>query len=304
MVGRPPDPKTSPLPLGADPSHRATLVTGCSTGIGRATALRLATANWPVYASARRIASIADLADHGCQLLELDVTDDRARRNAIERIERDHGAVGAIVNNAGFGQQGPLEETPLDLVRAQFETNLFGAIGLAQLALPGMRRAASGRIVHISSMGGRLTFPGGAAYHASKYALEAMNDVLRFEVAGFGIQVVILEPGPTTTDFGRASTRSLDSLEQSFDDAYHEFRAGIRTALDSTFESAAPHAGATTPEAVAEAVWNALVDEDPEPRVIVGAMATQLIERKESSAAREWDEIVATMYPRPGGGGG
>ena len=291
MVGTPPDTKTPP--------PRATLVTGCSTGIGRAAALRLASANWPVYASARRIDSIADLADHGCQLLELDVTNDRARRSAIERIERDHGAVGAIVNNAGFGQQGPLEETPLDAIRAQFETNLFGAIGLTQLALPGMRRAGSGRIVHVSSMGGRITFPGGAAYHASKYALEAMNDVLRFEVAGFGIQVVILEPGATTSDFGRASTRSLDALEHSADGAYDEFRTGIRRALESTFEQANPHSGATTPEAVAEAVWNALTDEDPEPRVILGEMAARMIEQKESSSAREWDEIVARMYPRP-----
>lgn len=278
---------------------RATLVTGCSSGIGRAIALRLAAEGWPVYASARRLDSIADLAERGCEILELDVTDDRARRRAVDRIEQDHESVGALVHNAGYGQQGPIEETPLDLFRAQFETNLFGAIGLTQLALPGMRRAGTGRIVHVSSMGGRITFPGGAAYHASKYALEAMNDVLRFEVAGFGIEVVIIEPGATASDFGRASLRSLADLEVTDDGAYHEFRAGIRGALESTFTEDESASAATGQVTVAHAVWNALVAPDPEPRVVVGEMATQLIDLKEAGSARDWDEVVGRMYPRP-----
>jgi len=282
----------------ADRTRRATLVTGCSSGIGRAIAIRLAAADWPVYASARRRESIEDLADHGCELLTLDVSDASARRAAIERIESDHGAVGALVNNAGYGQQGPLEETPLQAIRAQFETNVFGAVALWQLVLPGMRRAGRGRIVNISSMGGRLSFPGGGAYHGSKYALEAMSDVLRFEVQGFGIDVVVIEPGPTTSAFGEASIRSLDVLEPASDGAYDLFRAGIRSALEATFVE--PPVGATTPEAIVDAVWAGLSDPHPEPRIVVGEMARQLIDLKDSGSARDWDRVVAGMYPQPG----
>jgi NAD(P)-dependent dehydrogenase (short-subunit alcohol dehydrogenase family) len=279
--------------------NRATLVTGCSSGIGRAIVLRLAREGWPVYASARRIELIEDLAEQGCQLLSLDVTDEASRRSAIARIENDHGAVAALVNNAGFGQQGPLEETPLDVIRAQFETNVFAAVALCQQVLPGMRREQSGRIVNMSSMGGRLSFPGGGAYHGSKYALEAITDVLRFEVAGFGIGVVLVEPGPTTTDFGVASIRSLDQLPRVADGAYDGYRAGIRRALESTFD-AAPAPGSSTPEDVAEAVWSALTDADPEPRMVVGETARQLIDLKEKGTDREWDRLVAGIYPQPG----
>lgn len=282
----------------ATPPARATLVTGCSSGIGRAIAIRLAAADWPVYATARQVSAIEDLAEHGCRLLALDVTDAGARLAAIDEIESEYGSLGALVNNAGFGQQGPLEETPLDAIRAQFETNVFGAIALCQLALPGMRSKGSGRIINISSMGGRLSFPGGAAYHGSKYALEAMSDVLRFEVEGFGIDVVVIEPGPTTSDFGRASIASLDALADTADSAYAPFRVGIRSALESTF--ATPPPGAASPEDVAEAVWAGLVDPRPETRVVVGEMAHQLIELKTSGSDRAWDEVVAGMYPQPG----
>jgi len=279
------------------PAPRPTLITGSSSGIGRAIARHLAAEGWPTYASARDLDSIADLAEHGCELIALDVTDDASRRRAVARIEADHGSVGAIVNNAGYGQQGPLEETPLDAIREQFETNVFGPIALAQLVLPGMRRAGRGRIINLSSMGGRLSFPGGAAYHGSKYALEAMSDVLRFEVAGFGVQVVLIEPGPTASDFGHASLRSLERLVPAADGAYDALRQGIRRALEGTFTS--PDAGVATSEDVALAVWSALVDADPDPRIIVGEIAHQLIEQREKGSDRDWDELVAGMYPRP-----
>lgn len=276
-----------------------TLVTGSSSGIGRAIAQRLAARGWPTYASARSLDSIADLGEHGCELIELDVTDDASRRRAVARIEADHGAVGALVNNAGFGQQGPLEETPLDVIRAQFETNVFSAVALAQLVLPGMRRAGRGRIVNLSSMGGRLGFPGGAAYHGSKYAIEGISDVLRFEVAGFGVKVVLVEPGPTASDFGQASLRSLEALEPTADGAYDGLRQGIRAALEATFTS--PGAGVASAEEVARAVESALVDPDPEPRLVVGETAQRLIRQRAAGSDRDWDELVGGMYPRPGG---
>ncbi len=276
------------------------LITGCSSGIGRAVAQRLAREGWRVYATARTPDRIADLADSGCEIRQLDVTDRDAVESLVAEIEQRHGAVGALVNNAGYGQQGPVEETPVDAFRAQFETNVFAVVGLCQAVLPGMRRAGGGRIVNVSSMGGRLTFPGGGAYHASKYALEALSDVLRFEVAGFGVRVVVIEPGPTASAFGETSLRTMDALRPTPDRAYDGFRAGVRAALESTFGSE-PMEGSSTPDDVADAVWASLSDDEPEPRVVVGAMAEQLIAVKEASSAQAWDATVATMYPRPGG---
>jgi len=288
----------------SDASNAPILVTGCSSGIGRAIAIRLAEAGTPVFASARRLESIEDLAARGCQLLELDVTDPESRRSAVERIEADYGAVGSLINNAGYGQQGPFEETPLEAFRNQFETNVLAVVALCQLVLPGMRKAGRGRIVNLSSMGGRLTFPGGSAYHASKYALEAISDVMRFETAGFGIRVVLIEPGPTTSAFGGASIASLDSLIRVPDGAYDTLRTGIRAALESTFAEAGATSdsppGSSSPEEIAEAVWSAVSETTPEPRVIVGATAEHLIALKEAGSAEDWDRLVASMYPQPG----
>src|SRR5215218_9188671 len=152
-------------------ASKAVLITGCSTGIGRATAEHLAAKGHTVYASARRLESIADLGAKGCKTLALDVTSEESMRAAVAAVEGSHGAVGALVNNAGYSQSGAIESVPLDSIRAQFETNVFGLVRMCQLVLPAMRRERSGRIVNISSMGGRLVFPGGGAYHATKYAV-------------------------------------------------------------------------------------------------------------------------------------
>src|SRR5207245_3565710 len=188
---------------------RAVLITGCSTGIGRATAEQLAARGWTVYATARRPESIRALAGRGCKMLALDVCDEASMRAAVETVERAEGAVGVLVNNAGYGQEGAFEEVPMAEVRRQFETNVFGLVRLTQLVLPGMRAQRWGKIVNVGSMGGRLTFPGGGHYHATKHALEAISDALRFEVRGFGIDVILLEPGLITTEFGEAAAASL-----------------------------------------------------------------------------------------------
>jgi len=275
---------------------RAVLVTGCSSGIGRASALALARAGWPVWASARDVGTIADLEAAGCRSLAVDVTDDRALAAAVASVESEHGAVGVLVNNAGYGLQGPIEETPLDAVRHQFETNVFAPWRLCQLVLPGMRRQGWGRIVNLSSMGGRLTFPGGGAYHGSKYAMEAISDVLRWEVAPFGVAVVAVEPGPTLTAYGEASLRSMAGVP--VEGPYAAFTSSIRAALESTFRGDGLE-GASTPEEVATAVVAALAADPPPARVVVGAMAEQLIALRQSSSEAEWDEIMATMYQRP-----
>src|SRR5829696_2378155 len=169
----------------------AILITGCSTGIGRATALRLARGGHDVVATARRPDSLAELAGAGCRTLALDVTDEASMVAAVEAA----GPLDALVNNAGYSQSGALETLDMDDVRRQFETNVFGLLRMCQLVLPAMRERGAGRIVNISSMGGTFTFPGGGVYHATKHAVEALSDALRLEVACFGVKVVVVQPG-------------------------------------------------------------------------------------------------------------
>ncbi len=192
----------------SEPS-KAVLITGCSSGIGRASALRLARSGWTVYASARRLESLAALADAGCRTLALDVTDEQSMRRAVDAVEQAEGAIGVLINNAGYSQSGAIETVPLDAVRRQFETNVFGLVRLTQLVLGGMREQHWGKIVNLGSMGGRLSFHGGGHYHATKHALEAVSDALRFELRGFGIDVILLEPGLITTEFGEAAVASM-----------------------------------------------------------------------------------------------
>jgi len=199
---------------------KAVLITGCSSGIGRATARRLAAKGWTVYATARRLESIAELEAAGCRTLALDVTDEDSMVAAVRTIEETHGAVGVLINNAGYSQSGAIETVPLEAVRRQFDTNVFGLARLTQLVLPRMRDQRWGKIVNLGSMGGRLVFPGGGWYHATKHALEAISDALRFEVRGFGIDVILLEPGLITTEFGNAAVASMSEV----DDAYSSSR--------------------------------------------------------------------------------
>ena len=182
---------------------KAVLITGCSTGIGRATAERLVRGGHTVYATARRLEAIEDLEAAGARTLALDVNSEESMQAAVAAVEEAEGAVGALVNNAGYSQSGAVEGIPLDSLRSQFETNVFGLVRMCQLVLPAMRRQGHGRIVNVSSMGGKLTFPGGGAYHATKHAVEALSDALRFEVAGFGVAVSIIEPGLIKTPVRR-----------------------------------------------------------------------------------------------------
>src|SRR5256885_7170894 len=206
----------------ANPS-KAVLITGCSTGIGRATAERLAASGHTVYATARRPESIADLEGRGCRTLALDVTDEASMSAAVEAVREAEGAVGVLVNNAGYSLSGALETLPMDAVRRQFETNVFGLLRMCQLVLPGMRGQGWGRIINLSSMGANLVFPGGGAYHATKFAVNALSDALRFEVKGFGVDVIVIEPGLITTEFGETAGAQVAS------DAgpYAEFNAAV-----------------------------------------------------------------------------
>jgi NAD(P)-dependent dehydrogenase (short-subunit alcohol dehydrogenase family) len=271
------------------------LITGCSTGIGRAAAERLGRAGMTVYATARRPESIEDLKSAGCRTLALDVTDEDSMRAAVEEVERAEGAVGALVNNAGYSQSGAVETVPLEDVRRQFETNVFGLLRMSQLVLPGMRREGRGRIVNISSMGGKLTFPGGGIYHATKHAVEAISDALRFEVRGFGVDVVVVEPGLIRTSFGEAAVGSMPQE----DGPYAEFNSAVAAATKRVYDGPLGRLGAG-PQAVAKAIERALTAERPRTRYKVTASARVLMAQRSLLPDRAWDAVVGTSFPHPG----
>ncbi len=278
-------------------TSRAVLVTGCSSGIGWATAERLARGGWTVYATARDVEAIAPLEAFGCRLLPLDVTEEDSMRAAVEEVERMEGAVGVLVNNAGYSQSGAVEEVPMEKVRRQFETNVFGLVRLCQLVLPGMRRQGFGRIVNLSSMGGRLTFPGGGFYHASKYAVEALSDALRFEVRGFGVEVVVVEPGLISTGFARTAVGSMGQG----DGPYASFDAGVARTTRENYERGPLAALGGGPEAVAETIERAISAGRPRARYTVTPSARVLISARRLLPDRAWDGLLGLFYPRPGG---
>jgi NAD(P)-dependent dehydrogenase (short-subunit alcohol dehydrogenase family) len=276
---------------------KAVLITGCSTGIGRATALRLAKAGHPVYASARKIDAIRDLADAGCKLLALDVCDEASVRAAVAQVEAEHGAVGVLVNNAGYGSEGPIEEVPMSEVRRQFETNVFGLVQLTKLVLPGMRRQRWGKIVNLSSMGGRMTLPGGGFYHATKYAVEAISDALRFEVQGFGIDVVVIEPGPIKTEFGETAIARVAALGGP-DSPYKEFLTVLQRQIRDAYEGPMGRLAADA-DAVAKAIESAITASRPKTRYGITAAAHVMMGLRRWLGDRGWDAVMRTQFPQP-----
>lgn len=266
------------------------LVTGCSTGIGRATALGLVAAGVTTVATARRVEAMAGLAEAGCTLLPLDVTDDASRRAAVDRATAAHGRIDVLVNNAGYARMGPVEQVPLEDWRRQLETNVLGPVALCQLLLPGMRAAGRGRIVNVSSMGGEVTFPGGGAYHASKYALEALSDALRVEVAPFGVEVVLVQPGPVATAFGD----NAEGLGTPDDGPY----AGLLRAMDTAVRERTPQGA--SPESVARVVVRAATRRRPATRYRVGAMSRSLVLGRRVMPDRAWDALMTRQFRDPG----
>ena len=277
---------------------KAVLITGCSSGIGDATAARLAADGWNVYATARRPETLTALEQKGCQTLALDVTDEDSMRAAVDAVSAAEGAVGVLVNNAGYSQSGAVETVPIEQIRRQFETNVFGLVRMCQLVLPGMRGQGWGKLVNISSMGGRLTFPGGGAYHATKYAVEALSDAMRFEVKGFGVDVIVIEPGLIVTNFGEVASASVESSEA--DGAYAEFNRKVAQLTEGAYKGPMAKLGAG-PDAVARAISRALAARRPKARYAVTPSAHLMINQRRLTPDRIWDLMMRTQFPTPKG---
>ena len=278
-------------------TSRAVLITGCSTGIGRAAAEHLARNGHTVYASARRAESIADLESAGCRTLALDVTDEASMQAAVDHVVGEQGAVGALVNNAGYSQSGAIETVPIDDVRRQFETNVFGLMRMCQLVMPGMRDQGFGRIVNISSMGANFTFPGGGIYHATKYAVEAISDALRFEVKGFGVDVVLIQPGLIRTEFGNTAAAEVRAGDGG---PYAEFNASVARSTKEVYEKGPVARLGGGPETVAKAIERAITAKSPKIRYRVTPSAHLLIRQRSLMTDGMWDRFVATQFTRPG----
>lgn len=280
----------------ANGGGRVALVTGANSGIGRATAEALRGAGLSVYAAARRPEAVAELEADGFRALRLDVTDEGSMVSAVATIEAERGAVDVLVNNAGYALYGPAEELSLDAVRDEFEVNVFGMLRMSQLVLPRMRAKGAGRVVNIGSVGGLVTAPLAGAYHMSKYAVESLSDALRAEVAGFGVDVALLEPtGVRTTFIHKHVATAPDTGPDSpyaaqkaagTEGALALFRGGSRAVVG--------------PEDVAKVVVEAATARRPRTRYKVGMVAHVLPVVRGILPDRAWDRMATRQFASGG----
>jgi NAD(P)-dependent dehydrogenase (short-subunit alcohol dehydrogenase family) len=273
---------------------KTVLITGAASGIGRATAEAFAKRGYITYATSRRLETLNELATVGCQTLELDVTSEDSMKHAVKTILERHGQIDVLVNNAGYGLNGPIEELEMNKLRHQFETNVFGLIRLTQLVLPGMRRTNRGRIINVGSVGGTFTAPGAGAYHASKWALESITDALRFEVQSFGIETVLIQPTGVYTNFDKKIAGAMS--ETGPNSPYAFFKANHLKVTQAMFQ---PHsnAGIIQPEAVARAILSAAEAKKPHTRYKVGLSAVVYSSLRRMVSDRIWDGIMGMQFP-------
>ena len=271
------------------------LVTGCSSGIGHATALALVRAGFPVWASARKAGRLGELERAGCRVLELDVTDERSRAAAVRRVEAEHGAVGVLVNNAGHGGGGPVEEVPLGIVRETFETNVFAVIRLCQLVLPGMRAQRSGLILNIGSAAGLVTPPTGCPYAMTKYAIESLSDALRPEVAPFGIRVTLIQPGAVRTRF--MANSELHPPEDDEAGPYAAYKANVAKMAARAHRVGAR--GVLDAGDVAAVILRAVTASRPKARYKAGSQACLAPVARRILGDRGWDAFMRRLVPFP-----
>lgn len=268
-------------------TRRTALVTGASSGIGEATARLLRQRGLTVYAAARRVDRMRHLEDAGVRVVALDVTDDASARQCVAAILDAEGSLDVLVNNAGYGSYGAIEDVPIEEARRQFEVNVFGLARVTQLVLPGMRERRSGVIVNISSMGGKIYTPFGGWYHATKHALEGWSDCLRLELRPFGVDVVVVEPGGIKTEWGAIAADHLEQVSGS--GPYGEAAGAAAAAMRSLYAGDALSA----PDVVAKAVATAVAAKRPRARYAVGYLAKPAILARRVLSDRMFERVVA-----------
>ncbi len=273
---------------------KTALVTGASSGIGESTARKLQSLGFTVYGAARRTDRLQKLAAEGIRPLGMDVTDEQSMKDGVAKIIAETGRIDVLVNNAGYGSYGAIEDVPIDEGRRQFEVNVFGAMALVQLVVPHMREQKSGTIVNITSMGGKIYTPLGGWYHGTKFALEALSDCLRLELAPFGIDVVVIEPGGIATEWGGIAADHLD--ESSKGSAYKRQADAVAKSLRSEANANRN----SPPSVISDAIGKAVTAGRPKTRYAVGFGAKPLIAAGNILSDRQFDALItrATGMPR------
>ncbi|NEO37909.1 MAG: oxidoreductase [Moorea sp. SIOASIH] len=270
----------------ANGKSKVALITGASSGMGKEMAKSLLKDGLTVVVAARSVEKMADLRELGAHPLRMDITDEASIQAAVNEIQDTYGKVDVLVNNAGFGCYGTVEETSIDDARYQFEVNIFGLARLTQLLLPKMREARSGKIINISSMGGKMYTPLGAWYHASKHALEGWSDCLRLELAAFNIDVVIIEPGIIRTAFGNVLMGPM--LERSGNGPYAKLANSVAKATEKSYNSGS----GSSPKVIADIVSKAVKARKPKTRYVAGQFAAPMIFIRKWFGERIFDWVI------------
>jgi NAD(P)-dependent dehydrogenase (short-subunit alcohol dehydrogenase family) len=265
---------------------KVALVTEASSGLGKAFAKALLSEGLTVYAAARRVEQMADLAALGAVTLKMDLTRENELQAAVQRTEEGHGGVDVLINNAGFGMFGAMEDTKIDDARYQFEVNLFGMARLTQLLLPSMRKKRAGKIINISSMGGKVYTPLGSWYHATKHAVEGWSDCLRLELSPFNIDVVIIEPGSIATEFGEVMTAPM--LERSGSGPYSRMANAVAAAVKASHK----RGGASDPQVIVDLILKAVRARKPKTRYAAGKYAKPMMFVRKWFGDRVFDRMV------------
>jgi len=266
------------------------LITGASSGMGKVTALQLIREGHIVYGAARRVEKMQALVDAGGHALKLDVTHDEDLVRGVEQIIREQGRIDVLVNNAGYGSYGSVEETPIEDARRQFDVNIFGLARLTQLVIPRMRAQQSGKIINISSMGGRIYTPLGAWYHATKHALEGWSDCLRLELKQFNIDVVVIQPGAIATEFGEVLLEPM--LERSGEGPYRKITQAVAKATRDSYEK---KGAASPPTVISNAISQAIQSSSPKTRYVAGKLAKPLMFVRKYFGDRLFDMAIMSQ---------
>ncbi|HMQ60424.1 MAG TPA: oxidoreductase [Flavilitoribacter sp.] len=266
------------------------LITGASSGIGKATALQLIKEGHTVYGAARRVDQMEDLAQAGGHALKMDVLDEEQIVKGVRQVMDEQGKIDVLINNAGYGLYGSVEDLPLEAARRQFEVNIFGLARITKEVLPQMRERRSGKIINISSMGGKIYTPLGAWYHATKHALEGWSDCLRLELAPFKVQVVIVEPGAIATEFGDVMTDPI--LKNSGKGPYTGMAQKVAKA---TLDSYSKSSTSSPPSVIANAISRAIAARKPKTRYRAGKYAKLLVWLRVYLGDRMFDRIIMSQ---------
>lgn len=267
-------------------SNKVALITGASSGMGKDFSLRLLDEGYIVYGVARRIERMSDIEGAGGHIMKLDITDDSSIVATVDQIIKEQGRIDVLINNAGYGSYGAIEDVPIEEAKRQFEVNIFGLARLTQLVLPHMRKNNFGKIINISSIGGKLHGPLGGWYHATKFALEGLSDCLRFETKQFGIDVIVIEPGGVESEWGDIALNA--AMERSGSTAYSETAKGFKKIME-TFEKQAP------PKVITDLVMKALRAKKPKTRYSAGTAAKPMLFMRKILSDRMFDNLFYLM---------